>query len=113
MPFHHADHLQLAIECLRESPSFDAAVDRMAAALRAKAAAAGAPEKYHHTVTVFWMRLVEWMLDKDLPSQFYSDAVLRSDAARRGWVEPDLARLPGRTPRPTTVDRASEAPPPR
>ncbi len=92
--FHHADHLQLAIEILRDAPSFDAAVDRMAAMLRAKAEAAGAPEKYHHTVTVFWMRLVAWLLDKDLPARFYSDAALRSEAARLGWVEPDRSPMP-------------------
>ena len=96
--FHHADHLQLAIDILRDEPSFDAATARMAATLRAKAQAAGAPEKYHNTVTVFWMRLIAWMLDKDLPRTFYSDAALASEAARRGWVEPDLAPLPGPKP---------------
>ena len=93
--FRHADHLQLAIEYLREEPTLDAAVARMAATLRGKAEAAGVPEKYHHTMTVFWMRLVAWILDTDLPAQFYSDAVLRSEVARRGWVEPDLLALPG------------------
>ena len=92
--FRHADHLQLAIEYLREEPTLDAATARMAATLRGKAAAAGAPEKYHHSVTVFWMRLVDWILDKDLPARFYSEGVLRSDAARLGWVEPDIAPLP-------------------
>ncbi len=92
--FHHADHLQLAIEYLREEPTVDAAIARMATTLRGKAAAAGAPEKYHHTVTVFWMRLVAWLLDKNLPAQFYSDALLRSEAARLDWVEPDLAAMP-------------------
>jgi len=95
--FHHADHLQLAIEILREEPTLDAATARMSATLRAKAGAAGAPEKYHHTVTVFWMRLVAWMLDKDLPRAFYSDAALASDAARLGWVEPDRQPLPDAT----------------
>jgi len=92
--FHHADHLQLAIDYLREADSFEDATARMASTLRAKAEAAGAPEKYHHTVTVFWMRLAAWMLDKDLPRTFYSDAVLASDAARRGWIEPDLRPMP-------------------
>ena len=94
MPFHHADHLQLAIGILREEPSFDAALARMETALRAKAEAAGAPDKYHQTVTVFWMRMVAWLLDKDLPRAFYSAAALASDAARRGWIEPDLRPMP-------------------
>ena len=94
MSFHHADHLVLAIECLRESPSFDAALERMSAALRAKANAAGAPEKYHHTVTIFWMRMVERLMDKDLPLAYYSPERLATDVARTGWVEPDLAPLP-------------------
>ena len=92
--FHHADHLQLAIDYLREADSFETATARMAATLREKATAAGAPEKYHQTVTVFWMRLVAWMLDKDLPRTFYSAAALASVAARLGWLEPDLRPMP-------------------
>jgi len=94
--FHHADHLRLAIEYLTEAPAVDAAVDRMAATLREKAAAAGVPGKYHHTVTVFWMRMVARLLDADLPLAYYSPERLASDAARLGWVEPDRQPMPDR-----------------
>ena len=92
--FDHGAHVRLALDCLQESPTFDAACDRMAATLRAKAEAAGAPEKYHHTVTLFWMRLLARVLDKDLPRAFYSAERLASDDARTGWVEPDVRELP-------------------
>jgi hypothetical protein len=88
--FHHASHLRLALAYLDESGSVDAATDRMAAALRRFAAAAGQADKYHHTVTVFWMRMVARLLDKDLPLTYYSRERLSDDAARSAWVEPDL-----------------------
>jgi hypothetical protein len=94
MPFGHADHLILAIGALREEPSLDAAIARVESTLRSRALAAGAPEKYHHTVTVFWMRMVAQLLNKDLPLAYYSQERLETDAARRGWVEPDRRPLP-------------------
>src|SRR5262249_5230499 len=94
MPFGHADHLILAIESLREEPSFDAAIARVESTLRSKAVAAGVPEKYHHTVTVFWMKMAAQLLDKDLPFAYYSRERLESEEARRGWVEPDRQPLP-------------------
>jgi|KBSMisStaDraftv2_1062788.scaffolds.fasta_scaffold524291_2 hypothetical protein len=91
--FDHAAHIRLALDCLVEEPTFAAAADRMSAVLRGKAGAAGHPEKYHHTVTLFWMRMVARMLDKNLPLTYYSAARLSSDAARAGWVEPDLQAI--------------------
>ncbi len=88
--FHHASHLRLALAYLAETGSVDEASERMCAALRRFAAAAGHPEKYHHTLTVFWMRAVAQLLDKDLPFQHYSRECLMSDAARQSWIEPDL-----------------------
>ena len=88
--FNHAAHLRLAIDCLDDADSFDAAVDRIAALLRQKALDAGHPEKYHHTLTVFWMRMVARLLDPALPRAYYSEGLLASDAARAGWVAPDL-----------------------
>jgi hypothetical protein len=93
MTFDHLAHVRLALDCLAGAPSLDEATDRMAEALRGKAAAAGHPEKYHHTVTVFWMRQVAALLDKDLPLEYYTRERLFSDDARRGWVEPDRRRL--------------------
>lgn len=90
--FDHAAHVRLALQLLSEEP-YEAAVARMTATLREKAAAAGHPERYHHTLTLFWMRRVARLLDKDLPLAYYSRERLSSDAARRGWVAPDLRDL--------------------
>lgn len=92
--FDHPAHLRLALDCLVDSASFEDAAARMADALRGRAAAAGHPEKYHHTLTVFWMRMVARLLDKDLPRAYYSAGRLASDDARREWVEPDIRPLP-------------------
>ena len=53
--FHHADHLRVALVYLNESPSVDAAVERMASTLRRFAASVGKAEKYSQAVTEFWM----------------------------------------------------------
>jgi hypothetical protein len=53
--FHHADHLRVALVYLNEAPTVNAALDRMAATLRAFAASAGVPEKYSQSKTAFWM----------------------------------------------------------
>lgn len=91
--FDHAAHIRLAIDCLVETQSIDEATARIAGILRGKADAAGAPEKYHETVTQFWMKMVARLLDKNLPNAYYSPALLGSEAARTGWVEPDLKPL--------------------
>jgi hypothetical protein len=74
----------------------------------------GATKKYHHTLTLAWMRLVAAALvetpeghdftkflaehqelgDKDLLKKYYSPKLLQTKAARDGWVEPDLQPLP-------------------
>jgi hypothetical protein len=91
--FHHADHLRLALAYLVESASVEDAAERMATSLRAFARAAGQEQKYHHTLTVAWMRLVARLLDQRLPLAYYSHARLFSRDAREGWVEPDLQAL--------------------
>ncbi len=88
--FRHASHLRLALAYLAETGSVDEATERMTAALRRFATAAGRAEKYHHTLTTFWMRAVAQLLDKDLPLAYYSRERLDSDEARQRWVEPDL-----------------------
>jgi hypothetical protein len=113
MAFRHVDHLELAWNCLRES-AYDEAEHRMRDNIRAIAAQAGAPDKYHETITVGWMRLVaaamelserietfpelmrahQWLLDKDALLAFYSRERLMSDEARSRWVAPDLKPLP-------------------
>ena len=86
----------------------DEALPRMRDAIRRFAAAAGASQKYHETITVLWMRLLAdvkargasgeladvlrahpALADKELPLQYYSRERLFSDEARAAWVEPD------------------------
>ena len=109
--FDHVAHVRVAWVYLHESASVDEALDRMRAGIRRFAAAAGASQKYHETITVLWMRLLEEaraggasgeladvlaahpeLADKDLPLQYYSRERLFSEEARAGWIEPD--RLP-------------------
>jgi hypothetical protein len=91
--FHHADHLRLALAYLRDSSSVTEATDRMADAIRTFARAAGHEEKYHHTMTVAWIRLVARLLDKELPLAYFSRGRLFSQEARERWVEPDIRPL--------------------
>jgi DNA-binding MarR family transcriptional regulator len=111
--FDHRAHLRLAWAYLDESASLDEAIDRMGAALRRFAAAAGQPEKYHETLTAFWMarlaaaragmrrggrlepvlRRDPALLDRDLPLAYYSRRRLFSPRARRLRVSPDRRSL--------------------
>jgi hypothetical protein len=91
--FHHADHVRLALAYLADSPSVAVAADRMASALQEFARAAGHAERYHHTLTLVWVRLVARLLDRQLPLAYYSRERLFSAAAREGWVDPDRQPL--------------------
>ena len=110
--FHHADHLRLALAYLQESDTVDQAAERMSAALRRFATALGHPEKYHHTITVFWIRMLARLLDQQLPLAFYSRERLWSAAARAGWLEPDLQDLNNNANNADRVDIADAAPRP-
>lgn len=85
---------------------------RTIAAIR-RVAAHGAIEKYHETITRFWLRLVARHLREDSPAAAFDDFLsgspglldtglvrrryrpetLAGEQARREWVEPDLKRL--------------------
>src|SRR6266550_3297061 len=75
-------------------------------------AAAGKPEKYHETITLFWVQLLSrahaasraerledivhanpQLLEKNFPLAYYSAKRLFSDEARTSWVAPDLKPL--------------------
>ena len=98
--FHHAAHLRLALAYLAECGSVEEATAKMSAAIRQFAAALGKADKYHHTITVFWIQMLARLLDKNLPLTYYSPEVLWSDEARRGWIAPDLRGI-------ETPDRAT------
>ena len=108
--FHHSSHLHVAWVYLDESSSVQQAANKMRDTLRRFAAAAGKAEKYHETITLFWVHLLAYaagrgkrleeivranpqLLEKDFPLAYYSEERLFSDEARTSWMEPDLKPL--------------------
>lgn len=110
--FHHASHLHVAWVYLAESSSVQQAADKMRNTLRRFAAALGKPQKYHETITLFWVHFLAraktvsrgqrledivyanpQLLEKNFPLAYYSAERLFSDEARASWVEPDLKPL--------------------
>jgi hypothetical protein len=111
--FHHREHIRVAWLYLKSSDATRAA-ERMTAGILRFANHHGATQKYHHTLTLAWMRLVAAALvetpeghgftkflaehpelrDKDLLKKYYSPELLQTNYAREGWVEPDLQPLP-------------------
>jgi hypothetical protein len=110
--FHHVSHLHVAWVYLAESSSVRQAANKMRDTLRRFAAAAGKPQKYHETITLFWVHLLSrahadsggerleeivranpQLLEKNFPLAYYSAERLFSDEARTSWVEPDLKPL--------------------
>ena len=111
--FHHLSHLQVAWVYLSESSSLDEATSKMRRTLRGFTASAGKPEKYHETITRFWLHLLAGLravesnktlkqvlqahprlLEKSFPLAYYSPERLFSDKARTSWIEPDRKALP-------------------
>lgn len=114
--FNHQAHLRAAW-AYRRSYSAREAAARCARALSRFAMAKGAPEKYHHTLTLAFITIIysrleqfpaqvqDWQtfmaansdLQHDacaLIGQYYSEQKLQDDSARRRFVAPDLAPLP-------------------
>jgi hypothetical protein len=107
--FHHRDHVQLAWAYVRRDGP-DRALDSLVRGLRRFAASKGHPEKFHYTLTRAWLELIviaaarhpdvrsaaglltrcPELGDPRTVRRFYAGAVLDSDQARAGWVEPDL-----------------------
>jgi hypothetical protein len=109
---HHASHLHVAWAYLAESSSVRQAANKMRDTLRRFAAVVGKPEKYHETITLFWVHLLSrayaashaerledileanpQLLEKNFPLAYYSAERLFSNEARTSWVEPDLKPL--------------------
>ena len=111
--FHHLSHLHVAWVYLTESSCVEEAAAKMRNTLQRFAASAGKSEKYHETITLFWVHLLAGMravgsreslkeivqanprlLEKNFPLAYYSSKRLFSDKARSSWIEPDLKPLP-------------------
>jgi hypothetical protein len=113
----HREHVKLAYLYLRQQP-LEMAIDRMRASLQVYAAHHGAPDTldrgYHETITLVWMRLVQFTLEEYGPAAsadqfydqhpqlwqskvlrlFYSRDRLQTWEAKRQFVDPDVAVLP-------------------
>ena len=111
--FHHRDHLRLAWCLVRERGGEEAA-RVIGTSIRRFARRHGHEEKYHETLTQFWVRVVSHhvtarpdlrefaavlgafpaLLDKDLPYRHWRRATLGDARARAEWVDADLLALP-------------------
>ena len=110
--FGHRQHVHLTWLAVRRCGT-TAAVGLVSDGIQRTARYAGAPQKYHATISRAWVELVGHhaaehgeddftafashhgaLLDKRLLARFYRPATLASPQARTGWVEPDLAPFP-------------------
>ncbi|MFJ8589603.1 hypothetical protein ACIRD2_33940 [Streptomyces sp. NPDC093595] len=110
--FDHRAHLHLTWLAFRSVGMPDAIV-LVSDGIQRTARYAGAPQKYHATVSRAWVELVAYhaaehdaqdftafiercpaLLDKRLLTHFYRSTTLASSQARVGWVEPDLTLFP-------------------
>lgn len=103
--FRHRDHLRAAYLYLRRD-GFAEAVGAMSAALRRFAASRGKAERYHETVTIAFLALINERLassgdpgsfdafiarhpeiaERDLLTRYYRPETLASENARRSFV---------------------------
>lgn len=121
----HAAHFAVALWLLRHRPEL-ASAEEMEPMIRAYNDSVGTANTdssgYHHTITVASLRLAAEVMAQHDPAAplaevlaallaspagrsdwlaaYWSPERLFSVAARRGWVEPDLAPLPGTVPTP-------------
>ena len=111
--FRHYGHLRLALLVLSRHGKDDAE-QIVAREIQKFAVTNGAPNRYHDTLTRFWVRFVghvmeketdvgssdvllarfPFLLEKSLPYRHWRGEIFNSDRARAGWVEPDLVPLP-------------------
>jgi hypothetical protein len=110
--FGHREHVHLTWLAVRRF-GVPAAVGLVSDGIQRTARYAGAPQKYHVTVSRAWVELVGYhaaehrhndfaafaghhpaLLDKRLLTRFYHPATLASPRARTSWAEPDLAPFP-------------------
>jgi hypothetical protein len=116
--FGHREHVHLTWLAVRRC-GVPAAVSLVSDGIQRTARYAGAPQKYHATVSRAWVELIGHhaaesgegeggefteftafadhhtaLLDKRLLTRFYRPATLASPQAKSGWVEPDLAPSP-------------------
>ncbi|MFF4919979.1 hypothetical protein ACFY4B_05295 [Kitasatospora sp. NPDC001261] len=108
--FGHRQHVRLTWLAVRRHGA-DEALTLVGEGIRRTAAKAGAPQKFHVTMTRAWVELVAHhadaapdfdtfaarhpeLLDKELLTRHYRPGTLAGEQARTTWVEPDLAPFP-------------------
>lgn len=110
--FGHREHVHLTWLAVRRF-GMPAAIGLVSEGIQRTARYAGAPQKYHATVSRAWVELVGHhvaggrdddfaafasrhpaLLGKRVLTRHYRPATLASQQARTGWVEPDLAPFP-------------------
>ena len=111
--FHHRDHLRLAWLVVRRHGLVEAET-RVAAGIQHFAGMHGHAQRYHDTMTRFWVRLVAhavatrpeiddfagfldafpMLLDPGLPFKHWSRVAMMGPEARAAWREPDVIPLP-------------------
>ena len=110
--FHHRDHLRLAWVQINRL-GLERASEVVTSGIRHFATTHGSADRYHDTMTRFWLRVVGMgihhhpnlafeellvaephLLDKGLPFRHWSRDTMASDSAKRSWVEPDLRPIP-------------------
>ena len=108
--FPHADHIRLTILYLARHGRAETE-RKLFEGLQRFAAAKGVPQKFHVTMTIAWLDLVDSarrrhpeahdpaalvticpeLLDRDALLRFYTSERLVSDDARERWLPPDRA----------------------
>jgi hypothetical protein len=110
--FGHREHVHLTWLAVRRF-GVSVATSLVSSGIQRTARYAGAPQKYHATVSRAWVELIGHhvaecgeddfatfadhhpaLLGKRLLTRFYRAGTLASPQARTGWVEPDLAPFP-------------------
>jgi hypothetical protein len=110
--FGHREHVHLTWMAVHHY-GVPEAIDLVSDGIQRTARYAGAPQKYHATVSRAWVELVAHhvgerreddfasfvehnpaLLDKRLLTRFYRSSTLARSDARTAWVAPDLAPFP-------------------
>ena len=110
--FGHRQHVHLSWLAVRRYGATNAC-QLVCAGIQRTARYAGAPQKYHATVSRAWIELIAYhaaeheiedfdtftrhnsaLLDKRLLLRFYEPSTLASSVARTDWVKPDRAPFP-------------------
>ena len=111
--FHHRDHVRLTWLLVRRDGPYMAG-EEIETGIRRFASVHGQQEKYHQTMTQFWVKVIAHfiarkpeiadfdafvrrdpqVLNTMLPFKHWTRETMMSDRAKREWVPPDLLEMP-------------------